>query len=68
MTPFFMSKKYLAQDIKNLAQDTVFCVSYVCHTCVLRIQIDPLSYKFFMNPKHKKTLENTGFPRVLMFF
>ena len=65
---FFIQKQYLAQDIKNLAQDTIFHVFHIGVTCVSRIQIDPFSQQFFMNSKHKKTLENTGFPRVLMFF
>ena len=41
---------------------------FVCIAGDKGIQIDPFLQQFFMNPKQKKTLENTGFPRVLMFF
>ena len=57
----------LAQDTKSLAQDSTFCVSYLGLACVLRTRIHTNSHHFFMNPKIKKTLENTGFPRVLKF-
>lgn len=57
-----------AYDACGQFQNILFHVFHIGVTCVSRIQIDPFSQPFFMNPKHKKTLENTGFPRVLIFF
>ena len=57
-----------AYDACGQFQNILFHVFHIGVTCVSRIQIDPFSQPFFMNPKHKKTLENTEFPRVLIFF
>ena len=43
------------------------CVSYRCHLCFTHTNW-PFFTTIFMNSKHKKTLGNTGFPRVLIFF
>ena len=48
--------------------DRLKFVSYLCHTCVIRIQIDPFSHQFFIYPKHKKTPKILDFRGLLLFF